>query len=74
MSCLPIQKTPNKSGHWTSGILRDLQAVFYTSAFFCFQAFSQPAHLPLTQTVETVEKVPFQKLLLKSGKETLKSV
>jgi hypothetical protein len=28
---------------------------------------------PLTPTVETVEKVPFQKIILKSGTETLKS-
>jgi hypothetical protein len=31
------------------------------------------AHPPLTQTVETVEKVTFPKLFLKSGRETLKS-
>jgi hypothetical protein len=31
--------------------------------FSCSQAESTPAHTPLTQTVETVEKVPFQKLI-----------
>ena len=36
--------------------------------------FGVPAHNPLTQTVETVEKVSCQKLFLKSGTETLKSV
>jgi len=42
--------------------------------FICPQAESRPAHLRVTQTVETVEKVPFQKLFLKSGRETLKSI
>jgi hypothetical protein len=34
---------------------------------------SRPTHQWVTQTVETVEKATFQKLFLKSGKETLKS-
>jgi hypothetical protein len=33
-----------------------------------------PAHQRVTQAVETVEKVSFQKLFLKSGTETLKSI
>jgi hypothetical protein len=37
-------------------------------------ALSRPAHLPVTPAVETVEKVTLQKLFLKSGTETLKSV
>jgi len=39
---------------WDSAASRN---IFLASGFFCSQAFSQPAHKPLTQTVETVEKV-----------------
>src|SRR6266508_6107081 len=46
-----------------AGILRDLQAFFWLRVFFCSQAESTPAPAPVTQTVETVEKVPFQKLI-----------
>jgi hypothetical protein len=37
-------------------------SIFLALGFSCSQALSQPAPPPLTQTVETVEKVPFQKL------------
>jgi hypothetical protein len=36
-------------------------------------ALVDPRPPPLTQSVETVEKVPFQKLFLESGGEMLKS-
>ena len=49
-------------------------SIFLASSFLCSQEESTPAHTPLTQTVETVEKVTFQKLFLKSGTETMKSV
>jgi len=39
----------------TGGILRDLQAFFWLQAFSAPKQFSP--HPPLTQTVETVEKV-----------------
>jgi hypothetical protein len=35
----------------------------HTSVESCSQTESTPAHLRVTQTVETVEKVPFQKLI-----------
>jgi hypothetical protein len=50
--------------HLTCGSLRDLQSFFYTLGFICFRALSKPTHKRVTQTVETVEKVPFQKLIL----------
>jgi len=49
-------------------------SIFLASSFSCSQTESTPAHLRVTQTVETVEKVTFQKLFLESGKETLKSI
>jgi len=38
-------------------------SIFLASSFLCSQAESTPAHTQVTQTVETVEKVPFQKLI-----------
>ena len=42
--------TPDK---WDSAAF---SSIFLAWSFFCSQAFSQPAHLRVTQTVETVEK------------------
>jgi hypothetical protein len=50
------------------------QAFFYASAFPQSDGVPPPAPARVTQTVETVEKVSFQKLFLKSGRETLKNV
>jgi hypothetical protein len=47
----------------TCGSRRDLGAFFWFRVFSTSQALSTPAPPPLTQTVETVEKVPFQKLI-----------
>jgi len=58
----------------TAGIQCDLQAFSWLEVFSALRLLSAPApRPPLTQTVETVEKVPFQKKILKSGTETLKS-
>jgi len=59
--------------HLTLGILRRFQAFSYASAFFSVDRFTTPPPAQVTQAVETVEKVPFQKRFLKSGTETLKS-
>jgi hypothetical protein len=57
------------------GFCRTLRVeLFLASSFLCSKAESTPAHLKSTQAVETVEKVTFQKLSLKSGTEMLKSV
>ncbi len=37
--------------HWTLGILRNLQAFFYASAFSGLESESTPAPAPVTQTV-----------------------
>ena len=47
----------------TSGTRRVFEASFWLCVFSGSQAESHPAHLRLTQTVETVEKVPFQKMI-----------
>ena len=39
-----------------------LTSIFLALGFSCSQALSKPARQPLTPAVETVEKVPFQKL------------
>jgi hypothetical protein len=51
-------KTPNKASrtitgmmHWTLGILRTSQAVFYALAFFWPDGFAIPAPAQVTQTV-----------------------
>jgi hypothetical protein len=47
---------------------------FNAQAFFYKMGrYSHPAHQQVPLSVETVEKVTFQKLYLKSGRETLKS-
>jgi uncharacterized protein YutD len=38
-------------------------SIFLASSFSCSQALSTPAHTQVTQTVETVEKVTFQKMI-----------
>jgi hypothetical protein len=40
-----------QSVHWICGILRLFSSIFLASSFFCSQAFSTPAHKPVTQTV-----------------------
>ena len=50
-----------QSVHLTLGILRQSQAVFYALAFFWLDGFAVPAPAQVTQTVETVEKVPKSK-------------
>jgi hypothetical protein len=47
-----------------------------TAKFFTLKENPRPPqrHASRTQTVETVEKVSFQKYFLKSGTETLKSI
>jgi hypothetical protein len=64
---------PARAGvmHWTLGTAarRDgvphasCQAVFYASAFSRSDGFAPSAPAPVTQAVETVEKVPFRKLI-----------
>jgi hypothetical protein len=49
--------------HLTLGSLRKSQAVFYALSFFWLDDFAVPAPAQVTQTVETVEKVPFQILI-----------
>ena len=46
-----------QSVQWIGGILCDLQAFFLASGLYCSQTLSKPTRQPLTQTVETVEKV-----------------
>jgi hypothetical protein len=72
LECLNFDAA-QQSVHLTLGILRTSQAFFYALAFFGLDGFAVPAPAQVTQTVETVEKVTFQKLFLKSGTETLKS-
>ena len=43
--------------HWTLGILRDFQARFASGFEFSLIPSRVPAPAPVTQTVETVEKV-----------------
>jgi hypothetical protein len=58
--------------------LRQSQAVSHALSFFQLDGFAVPAPAQVSpsgtmaQAVETVEKVTFQKLFLKSGKETSK--
>jgi hypothetical protein len=59
--------------HWTGGILRCFQALSTSKQNLALEVLSTHAHPQVTQAVETVEKVPFQKKILKSGTETLKS-
>ncbi|MBI5297593.1 MAG: hypothetical protein HY869_19105 [Chloroflexi bacterium] len=59
--------------HPTLGILARFQAFFYALSFFQSDGVPPPTPARVTQTVETVEKVTFQKLFLKSGRGTLKS-
>jgi hypothetical protein len=47
--------------HLTLGSLRKSQAVFYAFSFSQLDGFAVPAPAQVTQTVETVEKVTFQK-------------
>jgi hypothetical protein len=58
------------------GILRHAsrQAVSYALAFFLLDGFAVSAPAQVTQTVETIEQVTFQKYFLKSGKEMLKGI
>ena len=44
-------RAAQQSVHLTCGSLRDLRAFFWLRAFSCSQAFSQPAHKQVTQTV-----------------------
>jgi len=37
--------------------------IFLASSFFCSRTESTPVHTQVTQTVETVEKVPFRKFI-----------
>jgi len=46
-----------QSVQWIGGILCDLQAFFLASGLYCSQTLSKPTRQPLTQAVETVEKV-----------------
>jgi hypothetical protein len=46
---------------WTAGILQLFSGIFLSWNFLCSRTLSTPAPPPVTQTVETVEKVPFQK-------------
>jgi hypothetical protein len=48
---LAQQKNAQHSVQRTGGSLRHFQAFFWLRAFSTSQAFSQPAHPPLTQTV-----------------------
>jgi hypothetical protein len=41
----------------------EFSSIFLALSFFCSQALSTPTHTQVTQTVETVEKVPFRKLI-----------
>ena len=56
-----VESKAPKKAHWTLGILAKSQVVFYTLAFFCSDGYAPSAPAPVTQTVETVEKVSFQK-------------
>ena len=47
----------------TSGIRRDFQAFFWLRVYTALKPSPYPAHLRLTRAVETVEKVPFQKMI-----------
>ena len=49
--------------HWTLGILRHFQAFSTPEQNPALEVLSTPAPAPVTQTVETVEKVPFQKMI-----------
>ena len=49
--------------HPTLGSLARFQAFFYASAFSQADGVPPPAPARVTQTVETVEKVTFQKLI-----------
>jgi len=48
---VPTKRAPDK---WESA---RFTGIFLASSFSCSQAESTPAHLRVTQTVETVEKV-----------------
>jgi len=65
---------PNKACTRRWGVWRDSKHFPTPPAFFQSDGVPPPAPARVTQTVETVEKVTFQKLFLKSGKEKLKSV
>jgi hypothetical protein len=52
-----------QSVHPTLGILARFQAFIYASAFSQSDGVPPPAPPRVTQTVETVEKVPFRKLI-----------
>jgi hypothetical protein len=43
------------------------------SSFHCSQAISTPTPAPVTQAVETVEKVPIQKLVFESERKSSKN-
>jgi hypothetical protein len=47
--------------HWTGGILRHFRVFSTPEQNLGLGVLSTPAHLPVAQTAETVEKVPFQK-------------
>jgi hypothetical protein len=46
-------------------------STFLTSSLYYSQAESTPAHPQVTQTVETVEKVPFQKLIFEKWERNI---
>ena len=45
------QQNAQQSVHWTLGILRQSQTIFYASAFFQSDGFAPSAPAPVTQTV-----------------------
>src|SRR5512134_1298006 len=49
--------------HPTSGTLRVFKLFAWLEVDSDKEAFSRPAHQQVTQTVETVERVPFRKLI-----------
>jgi len=61
-----IQYHQNATEHsvvWTTGIRRVFRQFSTPQQDSVFKRCARPARLPLAQTVETVEKVPFQKLI-----------
>jgi len=58
---LVSKQVAQQSVHPTLGILARFQAFFYASTFFQSDGVPPPAPARVTQTVETVEKVPKSK-------------
>jgi hypothetical protein len=58
-----LSKKTAHSVHLTGGILRHFRALSTPKQNPAFEVLSTPAHPQVTQAVETVEKVPFQKMI-----------